>query len=128
MLSSASVAVLSRNNTRREKCLVLSETAVVFAFLIIVGLVLRSLSRSLAFRLNAEVTHAAKYLITGEDSELIVEVITKQRIALVAERLSSPKLLIATVAITVLAAVVTISGTILALRKSRNRKRTEELL
>lgn len=126
VLSSTAIAVLSPNYTGREKGLVFAEATVIFAFLIIIGHVLRSLSRSIVFRLNGEVTHSAKYLITSEGSELIVQVISKHRLALVAEKLSTPKLLIATVVITALAATVTIVGASFAMYKFRSRKSTEE--
>lgn len=118
--------MLSRSYYRREVCLVIAETAVVFSFLAIVVHVLRSLSRRLVFRLNAEIPHAANYLITEEDEELLVQVITKQRLALVAEKLSSPRLLIATVGITSLSALIALLGAMLAIRKFRQRESTKE--
>lgn len=104
---------------------------VILAFLFVWGFAyFKYLSRPHIIRLNAVVEHYSKYLVAGQKSELIVEVDAERRFALVAENLSSPKLLISTFAITCLAlavgAVYVCGRVYMSLRKSKKRMLTEE--
>jgi hypothetical protein len=101
------------------------ETTVVLSFLIVTSHVLRSLSRRTVFLLNSRVVHTGRYLVTDK-AQFVAALSTFEKTVHVAENSQRPRLLIATVALTAFAAVVSVCGIFAQLRSARLRSKGDD--